>query len=142
MKMKLNKKAQFQFINEGMIAFIGFVLICILIVVFISTYKQSSVACQDGQYDSTMDNCVACRSGFTWNASKDVCCNYSTTGCEGANSTTTTFPSSAANATPYFIQASLIAPQFASIIVIAMVVVGILAVLGWMGYHMHKKMNE
>lgn len=102
-----SKKAAFDVINSGMIAFVGFVLITLLAIVLVSQIRGSSIV----QGDSF---------------------NVSNTG-----TYTNTY-----NATTDMQNAAALPPQFAQIVVITLIIVGILGMLAGLAYVGYQKFKN
>lgn len=151
MKGQLDKKAQaFNLINAGMISFIGFVLISVLVILFIGQSKQLDLVCGNSTLTGYQINggCYSCPiSDAKWikNTTRNACCNATggVAHCLGANTTGfIDFPGEAYGATQDLGTAALIAPQFGQIIVIVVVIVGILAMLAFVGYSAYQRMRR
>jgi len=145
MEKRIGKKGfAFDLINKGMIAFIGFVLIALLVILLVSTLKQTSIVCDTGHYDTATGTCLDCNEGDAY-VNLTSCCN-ATTGtpeCSGTNRTDTyEYGSSAYNGTKQFQEAADLPPQFGEIIVIVLVIVGILGMLSMLGYGIYKRMKR
>lgn len=155
MRKKLNKKGAFNVINAGMIGFLVFVLIVILLILLISVTKSTTMVCPSDQtYDDGV--CLACPTAnftdggnWTYNSSSNLCCNQSN---KSANSVVDVYcnetiaydeyTGSAYNGTKEMQLAANLPPQFAQVIVITLVVVGIIGMLSMIGYGVYKKMNR
>ncbi len=143
---QLNKKGAFEAINAGMISFIGFVLISLLVILLISTTKSITIVCPSSQ-TTVNGTCLGCDSGFTYNGTGNVCCNATSTNCEdgGANDNQSAFneyTGSAYNATKDLQGAAALPPQFSQIIVITLIIVGIIVMLGALGLATYRKMKD
>ena len=142
-KLFIGKKAAFDTINMGMLSFISFVLISILVVLLVGVVRQTNIVCPQ-TYDDGI--CLSCPSGYGYNNSANTCCN--TTGatpltCETANTTAfNTYTGSAYNATSDLQEAANLPPQFAQIIVIVVIITGILGMLAFMGYGAYKRLKD
>lgn len=148
-----HKKASFDSINNLMIAFLGFFLICTLAIFFVSTIKhQPTLVCSDPDRatDYRNDSCYMCATPVngtvkTWvfNTTGLACCNNSVNSCFGINtSAAKEYNGSAWEGIKYMSDASMLPPQFASIIVIVVIIVGILAILATIGYVGYKRLKE
>lgn len=145
----MKKKAQFNLINQGLIAFVGFILVVILTILMISIFKQTSIACSDPtgvpvRYSN--NDCRACPStAWIFNTTSEYCCNATggTTHCLGANQTPTLLYSGNASVGLRLLQnAAILPPQFASVIIIVIITIGVLAMLAIIGYNAYQKMKQ
>lgn len=146
-----NKKANFAEINKGMIGFMGFVLIIVLVIMVLSVTEKTSMVCQK---DTKDDNRTAgYAEGKCWLCSQNITSQYSLYSldsgyvtCRNGSTTSqnnTLFLKEASNAaynsTKYMKDASLIPPQFASLIIIVIVFVGIIILVAGFGYAIYKR---
>ncbi len=147
-RKKLNKKAAFDIINAGMISFITFVLIAILVIMLISTVQETSIVCGGISENGA---CFNCPSGYAYNSSAVICCNDSAIPAASINCTTATpaqtvsrveYDGSAYNATKDLMEAGMLPPQFAQIIIIVIIIVGILGMLTMLGYGVYNRMRR
>lgn len=147
MKLKKSKKGlAFEAINKGMIAFLGFVLITVLVILLVSQAKQTSIVCGSDTVPVRFSSgfCQACPSNDWQFHNTTVCCNSTTTpACDGANQTAIVeFTGAAYNATADLSEASLLPPQFAQIIVIVVIIVAIIGMLSYIGYGAYQRMRR
>jgi hypothetical protein len=97
MKLFKQKKGAFDMINAGMLSFVTFVLVCILVILMISVTGKTAIVTGD---------------------------------------------SNATAAIAYLQNAAILPPQFASIIVITIIIVGIIALLGAIGLGVYGRMKR
>ena len=138
---KLNKKAAFETINRGMLAFISFVLIVILVILLVSVVQKTDIVCSQ-IYDTGV--CLNCPAEYTYNSSAKTCCNSTGThyNCNATNTIGyVEFGGSAYNATKELQLAAGLPPQFAQIIVIIVIIVGIIGMLAFIGYGAYKRLK-
>jgi len=141
-KNRLNKKGlAFDTINKGMISFIAFILVVLLVVLLVNVTKRTDIICPTS-FDG--DSCHECPTGFGYNGT-GFCCNSTGGGgnCLGVNQTQS-LPYSGAgyNATVDMQSAAALPPQFAQIIVIVVIIVGILVMLTAIGYGAYQKIKK
>jgi hypothetical protein len=145
-----NKKGDFNQINQYLLGFIGFVVIILMAIFVISSIKTTSLVCgsdPDGRITriASDQSCESCPMGYNYfNSSKDQTCCLTGSACMGAanQSAVVGYNGSAYKATGYLQSASLLPPQFASLIIITVIIAGILSLLALLGYGVYKKMNE
>lgn len=134
---KLRKKAAFETINAGMLAFLTFVLVVLLTILLISTVKETDLVCDAHYSDGACYDCT--NENFTrFNSSDNYCYNSSGTNRLAATGAGTR----AYNGTLDLQEAANLPPQFAQIIVIALVIVGILGMLGVIGYGAYQRIKR
>lgn len=135
---KLNKKGAFETINAGMLTFISFVLVSILVIVLLSTVENTSLIC-DGTYFE--GQCLRCNgTKHTVVNTSDYLCYNSTTDTKSA--TVLLDGTDAYNGTQDLQLAAELPPQFAQIIVITLVIVGILGMLAVLGFGAYQRMRR
>ena len=139
----MKKKGQFDVINAGLMAFLTFAVIVILVVVLISVTKKTQLVCED-----TADNggCFKCRddgaSNFTYNASDNFCHNTSLNGLTSNRVQREAGGTAAYNSTLRLADAAGLPSQFAEILIIVVIFIGVLAVLAFAGYAIYNKTNK
>lgn len=149
-----NKKASFQEMNSGLISFAAFVLIIVLIILVISVTEKTSMVCQPDNEDDNRTagfaagKCWLCSQNMTYyysvySTAKGyvTCMNGSTT---SGNNTILLYEASNAayNSTKYMKDASMLPPQFSSLIMIIIVFVGVILLVGGLGYMAYERMNQ
>lgn len=152
MKKKLRKKAAFDMINQGMLAFLTFVLVVLLTVLLISQVKTGTLSCTSSNSSVAMLNgtCYECEKNvssgveFLINTSAayfptDACVE---TDNFGNNRTATEFGGAVYNATKDMQEASLLPPQFAQILVIALIITAIIGMLAFGGAVAYQRMRR
>lgn len=133
---KPNKKGQaFETINAGMISFIGFAMLTLLVILLVSTVKQTDIVCSG---TITSGVCFQCNATYTGYNSTYLTCHNAT----GENISATVDISSAYNGTVAMQEAADLPPQFAQIVVIVLIIVGILGMLGAIGYGAYQKIKN
>lgn len=140
-------------ITAGLIAFISFVLVAILGLLLLSSIKSTNLGCSDPtgaqsvRYKDGM--CQACPyavgvTSYVFNTTADYCCNATggTGNCLGTNATgVLAFKSNMTSTVTYLTDAAVLPPQFASLLMIVIVMVGILALLTVIGITAYRKMQ-
>lgn len=155
-----SKKANFSILSAGMLTFISFVLITVMVIAVISIMKQTTMVCapnylRDNATDSANasdtatwynNDCWQCKHNGT--KSMSLLTNGTFTCVNAVNTTASTneLPLTTSgyawNATKNSMDAAILPTQFASVIVVVLVVVGILALLATVGYTAYRKMKE
>lgn len=145
----MNKKANFNILNGLLIGFIGFVLVAVLTIMIVSNMQSTNLICTDPTIPvrSVNNVCQACPTVagtqfLYFNTTNNFCCNQSVSHCFGQNASAVVEYSGAAyNATKQLKDASILPPQFASIIIIMLLIVGVLSLLAIVGYNTYQKMK-
>jgi len=143
MMKTIGKKGAFETINAGMIAFVSFVLITVLVILLIGITKQTSIVCPTVMNPSgtCAGDCVnSSHTAVNWS----TCCKLGNAAtCKLRNqSARYEYSGAAYNATKSLQTAAQLPPQFAQIIVIVVVIVGILGMLAFVGYGAYQKMRR
>ena len=137
-----SKKAQIQMnmLSAGLISLVIFTLIVILSISLITTTKKTSIICPTS-YDQGV--CYDCGTNFRYNATGYCCSTVNTSNCIGSNGTAAgVYGGSGYNATLYLGTAAILPAQFSSIIIIALICVGIIGMVGFIGYRTYEKMKK
>lgn len=145
-----NKKGEFSLITSLLIGFIGFVLVTLMVIFILAQMKSTTLVCgndPNGLPTSFQNGaCLTCPStAWVFNTTGTACCNATggTANCLGANTTASVGYSGASyNATQNLMQAAILPPQFASLIVIVCIVVGILSLLALIGFNAYQRMKN
>lgn len=139
---KLNKKGAFETINAGMLTFLSFVLISVLVILTLSVVNQTKLVCEDNYNNGA---CFACNNvSYTrFNASDNRCYNTSASGAADPDYISSEESGTAAyNGTKDMREAALLPPQFAQIIVITLIIVGIIGMLAALGFGVYQRMRR
>lgn len=134
-----NKKGQFDVINTGTIGLVVFALVVVLILSLISVVRDMDLVCP---YTISGDRCLYCETNYTVNVTDDICYNI-TEGAANGGEGKTVFEQNigAYNATQEMNKAGTIPGQFAEILMVIVVMVGIMSVLVMIGYNVWKRRN-
>ena len=134
---KINKKGQFQIITGGLIAFITFVLIVATTIILISQTKSMSLVCPDSYYSGSCYKCTTAFPNFNGNTTATTCKNSSF-----HEVTAPVANSEVMNATLKLQTAAGLPADFAQIIMLVLLIVGILSVLAIVGFSAYNKMQR
>jgi len=135
-----SKKAQFQAITQGMIAFIAFVLVVATALILITQTKQMGVVC-GGTYLG--QNCLTCNDTAVYSVTNAThCCKLDTLRCEAENtSTPEEYGGAAYNVTKKLQTAAGLPAEFSQIIMLVLIIIGVLSILAVIGYTAYQKMR-
>lgn len=147
----MNKKANINTINLGLVGFIGLIMMILMVFFILSTLKTTPLICGGESTNASLTLyqgvCYRCAANAT--TGNLSLFNSSDTACHDANSQTlygttllTEYNGTGYTATKDLQNAGLISAQMTSVIIIVLIVIGILSLLALIGYNVYQKMKN